>query len=262
MDELPGSQNRHESRVSDPYLLDEDIQARLVDEMFCDRVVLKALMRKLARRMLGRKRQIEPAAVYNGLVVFHRIDLYGGGLRHGQNILRVLLELGLAPCERLFEFCAGPGYIGYSLLANGFCQRLTLSDINPDAVEVAKQTAKYNRIEHLVNVYRSDVLRQIPKDEKWDLVVGNPPGCVPGCEDPANLINCDPGWSVHRRFYASVKEYMRPGGHVLMVEGRAGSSPDLFEPMIRAGGARIVATNWGTDFRGQDIDKYYMISQW
>ena len=219
--EAGAGSSRHEQFV-DPYVQDEYLQARLVDEMFYGRVVLKALIRKLARRMLRRKRRIEPAAVYNGLVVFHRIDLYGGGLRHGQNVLRVLLQFGLTPCERLFEFGAGPGYIGYSLLANGFCRKLALSDVNPDAVEVCNLTAKYNRIEHLVSVYQSDVLRQIPKDEKWDLVVGNPPGLVPGCQGPANLINYDPDWSVHRRFYESAKQFMKPGGHVLMVEGRAG----------------------------------------
>lgn len=175
----PEGQGPQQPRFSDPYLLDEDIQIRLLGEMFYGKVCAKALIRKLERRILRRSRGMEPAAVYNGLVVFHRADLYGGGLRHGQNVLRVLLEFGLRPCERLFEFCAGPGYIGYFLLAHGVCQGLTLADVNPSAVEVAKQTAKFNRIEHLVNTYQSDVLDQIPKEEKWDLVVANPPGFSP-----------------------------------------------------------------------------------
>ena len=244
------------------YGLDPRLQPPLVSEMYGGRILAKALWRKVLRRLFGYGRGFEPAAVYNGLVVFHRPELNGGGLTHGQNVPRVLLEFGLKRCERLFEFCAGPGYIGYNLLANGFCERLVLSDINPEAVGAAQYTAKFNGVEHLVEIYLSDGLDQIPADERWDLVVANPPAFGRRVESEPDLIAYDAEWALHRRFYASVKKFMKPGGHAVMVEDLGYSTPEVFEPMIRAGGGRLVATLPGTDLRGNRFEKYYILSAW
>jgi methylase of polypeptide subunit release factors len=154
------------------------------------------------------------------------------------------------------------GYIGYSLLANGYCKTLTLSDINPIGVEAARLTAQYNRIEHLVNIYESDVLSKIPADEKWDVVIGTPPANYRDMPDSTVTHFCDPDWSVHRRFYQSVGEFMNPGGHILMLEPRYGATPDIFEPMIREGGGTVVATEIGVALTGIETEVYYMLSRW
>ena len=41
---------------------------------------------------------------------------------------------------RAFEWCSGPAFIGFSLLAEGICERLCLADINPIAVETLRRT--------------------------------------------------------------------------------------------------------------------------
>lgn len=243
------------------YGLDPRLQPPLVSEMYGGRILAKALWRRVVRRLFGDRGGFEPAAVYNGLVVFHRPELQGGGCTYGQNVPRILLEFGLKRCERLFEFCAGPGYIGYNLLANGFCERLVLSDINPEAVEAAKYTARYNGIEHLLNIYLSDGLDQIPEDERWDLVVSNPPQFRQRVEREPDLSH-DFDWVLHRRFYSSVKKFVKPGGHAVMVEDRGHSTPEVFEPMIRAGGGRLVATLPGRDLCGREFEKYYIMSEW
>jgi predicted RNA methylase len=244
------------------YGLDPRLQPPLVSEMYGGRILAKALWRRVVHRIFGYRGGFEPAAVYNGLVVFHRPELNGGGLTHGQNVPRVLLEFGLKRCERLFEFCAGPGYIGYSLLANGFCERLALSDINPEAVKAAEYTAKWNGVEHLVKIYLSDGLDQIPADERWDLVVTNPPPYDRHSDSESDLIAYDRDWLLHQRFYAAVKKFVQPGGHAVMVEDRGYSTPEVFEPMIRAGGGRLVATRPGRDLRGREFNKYYILSEW
>lgn len=243
------------------YGLDQRLLVQVVSETYGLRIPAKAFLKSLKRRLIGSRERFEAAAVYNGLAVFHREGLNGGGPTHGLNVPRVLLELGLKRCDRLFEFCAGPGYIGYNLLANGFCEHLVLADINPVAVEAAKYTAKFNGIEHRVTTYVSDCLSQIPADERWDMVVGNPPTLLPGGREDDILSN-DPDWKVHKSFYASIKRFMKPGGHVMMVEDRGFSAPELFEPMILNGGGKLVATLPGKNLRGQDFEKYYMLSEW
>ncbi len=73
------------------------------------------------------------------------------------------------------ELCSGPGFIGFSLLAHGLRDSLVLTDINPAAVAAAQETVRRNRLEGRVSVYLSDGLDGVPADERWDLVVSNPP---------------------------------------------------------------------------------------
>jgi len=244
------------------YRLEAYLHIRLLDEIYDGRTLLRVLLRKLRRRVAGERICFEPVAVFNGLVIFDCPDLHGGGLSFGQNFGRVLLMFGLGRCESLFEFCAGPGYIGYWLLANGFCERLSLADINPRAVEVARKTASYNQISQMVSVYLSDGLREIPREERWDLVVTNPPHLLPRGAGDKDTKAFDRDWTVHREFYSTVKRFMKPGGHVVMMENRAASSLEVFEPMIQAGGGSVVGTLIGADLRGHEDGLYYILSRW
>jgi len=208
--------------------------------------------------------QLESLANYNGIVVFDTPNLHGGGLWYEQDFSRQLLELGLRRCERLFEFCAGPGYIGYSLLAHGFCNRLVFADVNAAAIEIAKYT-RYNGIEHLTRFHVSSGLDDIPSDERWDLVVGNPPHFLPGQSGfgrPGDIRLFDPDWSIHRNSYSAIKRFMSPGGHVVFVESGDGSSASDFEPMIKAGGGRVLAARRRSTLRGNTDSHYYVVSVW
>jgi methylase of polypeptide subunit release factors len=228
-------------------------------------MLARVLARKAQRRMLrtvGCVTLPERAVMYNGVVVFDTPKLHGEGITVGADYLRALVTLGFTRCDRIFEFCAGPGYIGYSLLANGFCERLTLADINPVAVKMARRTAAYNGIESLVNIYQSDVLDGIPVEEQWNLVVSNPPHFLPRDASDTNIRAFDPDWRIHRRFYASIRKFMKPGGHVVMQENSHGSSEGIFKPMIESGGGTFVTSCPEKDVRGHSNGMYYMVSCW
>jgi tRNA1(Val) A37 N6-methylase TrmN6 len=75
--------------------------------------------------------------------------------------------------SRVFEWCAGPGFIGFALLGYGFCDTLCLAD-----VKACRLTVTQNGLAERVTVYHSDNLDGIPPSERWDLVVGNPPHFV------------------------------------------------------------------------------------
>jgi len=235
------------------------IEPALLDRTYSAKTLTRALARKLRRKLFRLPLAIEPAYRF-GYTVFDRPDLDGGGSGFGQDYLRVFRELGWSQCPRLFEFCAGPGYIGYSLLAHGFCASLTLADVNPVAVEAAKKTAHFNGIEHRVAVYLSNGLEQIPASERWDLVVGNPPHFVHWTGQ--SRLRCeDPGWELHKRFYSQVKRFLNPGAHVLLQENALGSSAEVFIPMIREGGGEHIDTLPGPDI-GAGGKMYYILSRW
>ena len=245
------------------YRLEAYLPERLVDEGFSWRTLARLLVGKLARKLTGGRvapRWSESIVAYYGqIAVFDKPNHHMGGLAFGRDFPRVLNELGIGRRERMFEFCAGPGYIGYSLLAAGWCESLVLADIDPDAVSTARFTAAHNELEDRVVAYRSDALDQIPDSERWDLVVANPPHFS---ERNPDIRIFDPGWELHRRFYASVAGHMNPGGLVVMAENQEGSDPELFEEMIRAGGGQPVAIHPGTDIHGRPNGLYFQLSEW
>ena len=245
------------------YRLEAYLPERLVDEGFSWRTLVRLLVGKLARKLTGGR--LAPqwpesvVAYYGQIAVFDKPNQHMGGLAFGRDFPPVLNELGIGRRERMLEFCAGPGYIGYSLLAAGWCESLVLADIDADAVSTARFTAAHNELEDRVVVYRSDALDQIPEAERWDLVVANPPHFAEANPDTRQY---DPGWQLHRRFYAAVGRHMNPGGLVLMVENLDGSDPELFAEMIRAGGGEAIAVHPSTDIHGEPNDLYYLLSEW
>jgi predicted RNA methylase len=126
---------------------------------------------------------------------------------------------------KIFEWCSGPGFIGFALLREGLCERLCLADINPEAIECVAETVKQNGLQDRVSYYLSDNLDDVPHSEVFDLVVANPPNYYainpehPEFEAMKNdLRPNDPGWTIHRRFYAQIAAHLAPGGLLLISE--------------------------------------------
>jgi hypothetical protein len=187
---------------------------------------------------------------WDGLRLAWQPELDGGGrlMRHHFN---PVVEHLFGHVGRAFEFCAGPGFIGFSLLWKGLCDHLVLADVNPRAVAAINETIRLNDLHDKVTVYLSDGLEDIPDHERWDLVVSNPPHFPEQVRGQPSLILDDPGWRLHRHFYERVGAFLAPGGSVLMEENSEGSTPDEFLPMIAAGGLAHVRTIWHTAERSE-----------
>jgi hypothetical protein len=177
-------------------------------------------------------------ASFGGIDITYREELDGGGTTFGQDFLPYLRARGMPQQRRIFEWCSGPGFIGFSLLGNGFCETLALADINPAAVSSCQNTVRANKLADRVTVYRSDVLRDIPSSERWDLVVSNPPHFID--RFPAEIRAHDPGWRIHREFFKSIDPFLGAGGVIVLQENNAGSTLETFRPMIESAGLKIV----------------------
>jgi predicted RNA methylase len=170
---------------------------------------------------------------YNNITVYWIPELDGGGRTYGQQFVPVVKNL-IGKVDRIHEFCAGPGFIGFSLLAEGLCNSLCLSDINPRAVELLKATVKKNGLEDKVTVILSNGLENIDESAKWDLVVSNPPHFSENVEN--NILIHDQGWSLHKNFYMNINKHLAPGGNILFQENYFGSKEEDFTEMIENGG--------------------------
>ena len=157
---------------------------------------------------------------------------------------------------RAFEWCAGPGFIGFSLLGHSLCQSLCLADINPEAVEACRRTVKDNSLSERVTIYHSDNLATVPATERWNLVVGNPPHFID--DFLGELLAHDPDWNIHRTFFATIEPYLAPGGVVVIQENNRGSTAETFRPMIENAGLSIVFMH-GCSSQRTVNDRFYFI---
>lgn len=178
---------------------------------------------------------------FNNLEVTYKEILHGGGIRFGQQFIPVVREK-FGHVGHVFEFCAGPGFIGFSLLANKLCDKLTLADINPEAIQVCNETVKKNNLESVVATYLSDCLDDIPETEKWDLVVGNPPHVLTFSEEDykKDITLFDPNFRIHKKFYENIRKFLKPTGSVLLQEHSESTSLSDFKEMIETNGLKIV----------------------
>lgn len=205
--------------------------------------------------LLRRLRPYREAA-YAGVRVSYKPHLDGGGSTFGQDFVPLLRRRGMPKAQRAFEWCAGPGFIGFSLLAHGLCETLCLADVNPEAVAACRRTIARNALEDRVAVYHSDNLADIPPSEQWDLVVSNPPHFVD--TSFGQLRYHDPDWRVHRGFFGGVARHLKPGGVIVLQENNEGSTPATFAPMIAEAGLKVVFVQDASEERTRHSHMFYL----
>jgi methylase of polypeptide subunit release factors len=190
---------------------------------------------------------------YGPIVVSYTSHLEGGGRDFGQALVG-FVEDRIGPVESMLEWCCGPGFIGFAALARGLCRELALSDINEEAAIVCRMTASENQLQDRVAIFESDCFDCIPDDARWDVVVGNPPHRRVRNVEPRlgpSILYIDDGWKTHRKFYRQVSRHLKPGGSVVLIEGREWSEPAEFREMAEDNGLR-----WAGDFPAGD--EFYM----
>ena len=174
----------------------------------------------------------------------------------------VELALKLAPERpiRFLDLCTGSGCIGISFFlerkAGGFMDEGILSDISPDALELAGENAK--RLGAAVSVISSDLFDGL-QGESFDMILSNPPyislsemdTLMPEVKeyDPwIALTDEGDGLSFYRRIAEEGERYLNPGGR-LIVEIGSGQRQDV-ESLLEKRGYRNIGCR--QDYAGLD----------
>lgn len=190
---------------------------------------------------------------YGDIRVHYKKHLDGGGSSFGQGYITFLESRRVPKQPRVFEWCAGPAFIGFSLLAHGLCETLCLADINEHAIEACRRTIAANGLADRVSLYHSDNLTSIPASEQWDLVVGNPP--FYNEVDPWCIRSHDKDWHIHRAFFAEVGRFLKPGGVILLMEANNASTLEDFRAMVEDAGLTIASVH---NSRPGEFSHYYL----
>lgn len=179
---------------------------------------------------------------YEGLRVHYRRHLNGGGTwMAGPFVDLMRSKFGDRRFKRAYEWCAGPAFFGFALLAAEMCDELWVSDINPEAIASVEKTVRKNHLEGRVTAICGAGVAALPADAKFDLVVGNPPNYFR--LNPAHpqyklwrddRRPNDPDWKIHREFYAGIARHLTSDGVVAVSEISAHDAlvflPDSKEP--------------------------------
>lgn len=105
---------------------------------------------------------------------YHQL-LEGGGIDQRRDFLFVLSKAGKVRYNNALEWCSGPGVIGYELFGYNKTDKISFMDRYQPAIDNVLETAARNNILEKVTTYCTDQIKNINNDEKFDLVIGNPP---------------------------------------------------------------------------------------
>jgi len=146
-----------------------------------------------------------------------------------------LIENGFEPFlaespTRIMDLCTGSGCIGIAC-AHAFPEaEVDLVDISTDALEVAEQNIQDHGLEQQVTPLRSDLLRDVPKDQ-YDLIVTNPPyvdqedmNSLPEefrHEPELGLAAGTDGLKLVRRILANAPDYLKENGVLICEVGNS-----------------------------------------
>jgi hypothetical protein len=160
---------------------------------------------------------------YGGIDVTYSPDLDRGGSYLAPSFVAFIKDFfGGHRFGTVFEWCAGPGFIGFALLADGLCDSLCLADINPVAIDCVRKTTRVKSLQDRVRSYVSDNLLAVPPRERFDLVVGTPPSWC--AKNRARMLYTSisyaegPGWGIRAGFYSQIAQFLNPGASVLVLE--------------------------------------------
>ena len=180
----------------------------------------------------------------NDINIFYRKNENGGGMDFGQDYINIIKNK-YGPQEKLFEFCSGPGFIGFSLLGAGLIkEKLILSDVHTPLKDSINKTLDNNNLRNIECLfYNVGKVKDITETD-IDFIVSNPPHFN---EDPHWLnkiedrIYKDYDWQIHKEFYGSIRDKLSNSGTILIQENKLGSEVKDFESMIKKSGLKITS---------------------
>lgn len=193
-------------------------------------------------------------SVAPGFDVYYHEQLEGDGTTNGQDFPNVIRHFYPGrQFNHCLDWCSGAGFIGFRLLADQLCRKVTLHDAYKPAVRACEHTMAHMPAQYqgLASTVCAPDLSWLTAEHKFDLVVGNPPParnyadfdvCPSGYEhgrDNYNRIFVDPGWQAHQDFIQRIPNHLAQGAVVLIKNNFARVTRADWLPLLVHSGLRI-----------------------
>ena len=187
-------------------------------------------------RCVNRRLKNEPTAYIIGNREFMGLDFcVENGVLIPRPDTEILVERVIEEVKKkngnalVAEVGAGTGCISISIAkyTNAVCR---CTDINPNAVKLARRNAELNDVSDRAIFYDGDIFKGLPENEKYDIIVSNPPyinkadmeTLMPDVKDyePSNaLFGGDDGMDFYRKIASDGFELLNDGGSIFFEIG-------------------------------------------
>ena len=216
----------------------------------------RAAFKPLLRRRAGR----EPLQYILGRTAFRELDLVTDPrVLVPRPETEVLVEevLGWAAARpgglgTVWDVGTGSGAVALSLAVEGVCERIVATDVSSAALEVAEENARRHGADGKVEFRRGVLFEALKADERFDVVVANPPYVEKGqrshlepevrdWEPAAALFAGVDGLDVIRPLIAGAADRVLPEGLLALEVGTGQESRvvDLIDETRAFGPARV-----------------------
>lgn len=119
---------------------------------------------------------------------------------------------GVKPHETVLDFGTGTGY--FALVAARRGARIVATDINPAAVQCAKNNALRNRLNQRIEFRVGKSFEVISPDEKFDLVAASLPFEAAEPRDNFEASVYDSNFETRREFFRKIKTHLTESGKI------------------------------------------------
>jgi release factor glutamine methyltransferase len=156
--------------------------------------------------------------------------------------------------ERVLDMGTGSGVS--AILAARAGAEVVAVDVNPKAVECARDNAERNGVAGRITFLVADIFDGVEGD--FDLIVFDPPFRWYKPRDLLEMGTADENYRGLTRFMAQAEDRLRPGGRILLNFGTSGDIDYLYTLIERAGFRKEV-TAYGESTRDGMTACYYRI---
>jgi len=170
----------------------------------------------------------------SGIKLTYPQHLEGGCFWLKDEFISIIKKIKKEPYFHCFEWCSGLGGIGFEILGNNLCKKITFSDYYNVAIENCLENAVKNNLSNVVAGYITPTISEIPDNEIWDLVIGTPPHCFDAEEQLTHLstnnkdltgslsasnwarLTIDDGMEIHKEFFKNIKKHLTNNADILI----------------------------------------------
>jgi hypothetical protein len=173
----------------------------------------------------------------NNIKISYEPHLDGGGTTFGINALNSENVKKFIKKGRVMEMCSGPGFMGFHLLGQGYCDELYLIDINSENLKHINETIRLNNLNN-VKFIESNGFNELVGEPNIDVIISNPPHFKTlrpeGYRfDNEKLLSLDEDMNFHKEFFKNVKKHLNKDGVIILVENTEGVTEEDIREMTK-----------------------------
>jgi release factor glutamine methyltransferase len=184
------------------------------------------------------RRHLNPYLVkLKHLTLLMQPNVFCAAYGDGSRLLATVLMEEVRSDDTVLDMGTGSGAM--AIIAAKRCKNnVVATDISPVAVKCAANNTAINGVVNQVNVREGNLFEVVEPDEKFSLIIFNPPFMDGEPRDLLEMAMYDRDYKTLRQFFQEFPRYIKPDGRLLLVFSEAGNL-NILENLIQESGFKF-----------------------